>query len=254
MMDQFFWASETFDPQIEYRGIVGLIGSVNQPENYVDFENVRRAFFKSRALKGIARRRKLEVAKSISLFAKFIEEYGGFKDFKDFAVKLRAYTLFKVAPKVSGWDTAYNLGLLLRSFAKAEKDLSGLIRSLELSLKCFPAVGAKIALLFPFYALWVFRLWPETKPYIKCPIDWNIVKPYANLGLSCMTLKELRKDPKRAAEAIHRLAEELFPDDPAKIVLLWIVGHEWCTKPYKCYGIAGRKCWIFDLCTRGANR
>mgnify|MGYP000144318458 CR=1 FL=1 len=251
MMDQFFWTSEAFDPQKEYREIVGLIGSVDQIDKYMDFENVKKAFFKSRALRGIARRRKLEVAKSISLFAKFIKEYGNFKDFKEFAEKLRAYTLFKVAPQVSGWNTAYNLGLLLRSFSKAENDLGKLIKSFELSLKCFPAVGAKIALLFPFYALWVFRLWPEASTYIKCPIDWNIVKPYGNLGLSCMTLKELRKDPKRAAEAIHRLAEELFPEDPAKIVFLWIVGHEWCTKPYKCYGIAGRKCWIFDLCARG---
>jgi len=114
-------------------------------------------------------------------------------------------------------------------------------------------VGTKIATLFPYHAFWIFEIWPEVKKYVKCPIDWNIVKPYGMLELSCMTLKELRRDPKRASSAIYKLAEELFPNDPAKISFLWIAGHEWCTKPYRCYGLAGKKCWIFEICTRGGG-
>lgn len=251
MMDQFFWTSENFDPQIEYRGIVGLIGGIDDISKYKEFENVKEAFFRSRALRGIARGRKIEVARGISLFAEFLTKYGEFKNFNDFAIKLRAHVLFEVAPKVSGWDTSYNLGKLLRSFSKAEKTTEKLMESVILSLECLPAVGRKIATLFPFYAFWIFEIWPEIKRYVKCPIDWNMVKPYGMLQLSCMTLKELRRDPKRASSAIYKLAEELFPDDPAKISFLWIVGHEWCTKPYRCYGLAGKKCWIFEICTRG---
>jgi len=251
MMDQFFWTSEDFDPQVEYRGIVGLIGGVHEISKYKEFENVREAFFRSRALRGIARRRKIEVARGISLFAEFLLKYGPFKSFNDFAIKLRAYILFEVAPKISGWDTSYNLGKLLRLFAKAENSTDKLMESVILSLECLPAVGTKIATLFPYHAFWIFEIWPEVKKYVKCPIDWNIVKPYGMLELSCMTLKELRRDPKRASSAIYKLAEELFPNDPAKISFLWIVGHEWCTKPYRCYGLAGKKCWIFEICTRG---
>ncbi len=250
MLDQFFWASEEFDPLIEYRSIVNLIGDVSKIDNYTNFENVKQAFFKIRALRGIARKRKNQVAKSISLFAKFISKYSEFRNFKDFAEKLRAYTLFEVAQHISGWDSAYNLGLLLRSFSKAEKTINKLVESTKLALECYPAVGSKIASLFLFYAFWIFNLWPEVKQYIKCPIDWNVVKPYGNLGLSCMTLNELRRDPKKASQVIYKLAEELFPNDPAKISFLWIVGHEWCTKPYRCRDFIGRKCWIYNLCRR----
>jgi len=248
LLDQFFWAAEDFDPQSEYRRITGIIGPLNQLENYAEIEKVRGALFRSRVLRGIARRRKMEVARSIVLFTKFLKKYGENGSFREFAEKLRAYTLFELGPQITGWNASHRLGLLLRSFSKGEKSLPKLYEALKLSLECFPAVGSKIATLFSYYSGWIFNLWPEIKKYIECPIDWNTVKPYGNIGLSCLTIEELKKDPKKTGNAIKKLSRELFPDDPAKISFLWVVGHEWCTKPYKCYGNGIRKCWLIELC------
>ncbi len=253
ILDQFFWVSDEFNPELAFHSIRDIIGDVDNIENYADFTKVNEALMKIKILRGIAKRRKIEVARSISLFANFIIKYEPFRKFRDFAIKLRAYTLFEIPHQICNRDSIQNLGLLLRSFSKAESEIEQLVKAAQLALECYPAVGPKIASLFLFYIIWVFNLWPEAKPYINCPIDWNIAKPYLMLGLSSFRLKELRKDPKRASKAIYKLASELFPNNPANIVFLWIVGREWCTRPYRCKNFAGKKCWIYNLC-RGVSK
>ncbi|MCC6017939.1 MAG: terpene cyclase/mutase family protein [Candidatus Verstraetearchaeota archaeon] len=252
LLEQFFWAVD-YDPQREFVGLIDRIGRLDNVEKYVNYEDVKKALFRSKALSGVAKRKKEEAAKSISLYTKFLIENGEFESFEDYVNKLTKFTLLEMAPTLSGMTTAKKLGLLLRNYTKGENSAYKLFESMKLSLECFPSVGSKISTLYPYYVIWVYNVWSEMREYVEPPIDWNTVKPYVNLGLSNMTLKDLRKDPKKAYPAINRLAEELFPEDKAKISILWIAGREWCTKPHKCYGYMGRKCWFYDICGRGTK-
>lgn len=247
LLEQFFWAVE-YDPRTEYIGIIDGMGTLDNMNRYIELENVRRALFKSKALSGVARRKKEEIAKSITLYTRFLLQKNPMDEFRKFAKSLIEYTLFEIAPTLSGTTTAKKLGLLLRNYIMNEESMEKLLESFKLSLECFPSIGSKISTLYLYYTIWVYNIWSEARRYIESPIDWNTVKTYINLGLSNLTLKDLWKDPKRAAIAINRIAEELFPEDKAKISLFWTVGREWCTKPHKCYGYMGKKCWFYDIC------
>lgn len=249
LLEQFFWAAE-YEPQTEFIGVIDRVGTLDKIENYTDYEKIRKALFRSRVLTGVAKKKKEDAAKSITLFAKFLIQNDDINKFEEFVKKLIEFTLFEIAPTLSGATTARKLGLLLRNYTKNETEMYKLFESLKISLECFPSIGSKISTLYPYYTIWIYNIWNEAKKYVETPIDWNTVKTYINIGLSNLTLKDLRKDPRRASKAINKLSEELFPEDKAKISLLWIAGREWCTKPYKCYGHMGRKCWFYDICMR----
>jgi len=253
LLEQFFWAVD-YDPQTEFIGLIDRIGRLDDIEKYLNYEEVKKALFKSKALSGVAKRKKEEAARSISLYTKFLTENEEFEVFEDYVNNLIRFTLLEMAPMLSGMTTAKKLGLLLRNYTKKENNAYKLFESMKLSLECFPSIGSKISTLYPYYVIWVYNVWSKMKEYVEPPIDWNTVKPYVNLGLSNLTLKDLRKDPKKAYPAINRLAEELFPEDKAKISILWIAGREWCTKPHKCHGYMGRKCWFYEICGRGVKR
>jgi len=253
LLEQFFWAVD-YDPQTEFIGLIDRIGRLDDIEKYLNYEEVKKALFRSKALSGVAKRKKEEAAKSISLYTKFLTENEEFEVFEDYVNNLIRFTLLEMAPMLSGMTTAKKLGLLLRNYTKKENNAYKLFESMKLSLECFPSIGSKISTLYPYYVIWVYNVWSEMKEYVEPPIDWNTVKPYVNLGLSNLTLKDLKKDPKKAYPAINRLAEELFPEDKAKISILWIAGREWCTKPHKCHGYMGRKCWFYEICGRGVKR
>jgi len=249
LLEQFFWAVK-YEPQTEFIEIIDRVGMLDSIENYTNLENVKRALFKSRALSEVTKKKKEEAARSITLFAKFLMQNAEFNRFEDFTKNLMKFTLFEIAPTLSGATTAKKLGLLLRNYARNEVEMNKLFESLKMALECFPLVGSKISTLYPYYTIWVYDIWSEARRYVETPIDWNAVKTYINIGLSNLTLKDVRKDPKRVTQAINKLSEELFPEDKAKISLLWIAGREWCTKPYRCYGYMGRKCWFYDICMR----
>ncbi|MEM3886571.1 MAG: prenyltransferase/squalene oxidase repeat-containing protein, partial [Candidatus Methanomethylicia archaeon] len=122
LLEQFFWAAE-YEPQTEFIGVIDRVGTLDKIENYTDYEKIRKALFRSKALTGVAKKKKEDAAKSITLFARFLMQNNEINVFEEFVKKLIEFTLFEIAPTLSGATTARKLGLLLRNYTKNEIEM-----------------------------------------------------------------------------------------------------------------------------------
>ncbi len=256
ILEQFYWVTSEFDPQSEYLKLILQIGRLERVglSAYTDPHIVRRALFRSQSLRDQASGRKGEVAQSISLFATFLEE-DNFENFSKFALSVRRFILQK-APSLSlGWKRDTLLGELLRLEVKQQEDPSSLVKSFETAVKCLPGVGEKVYSLFLYYVGHVLNVWNDVPlNLLEVPTDWNLVKPYSMLRLSSIPLEQLRERPQLASEAIQQTAREMFSDDPGKLYGLWVVGHEWCARPWMCRDRTGRYCWLYAQCPYPKSR
>lgn len=256
ILEQFYWVTSEFDPQSEYLQLILQIGRLERVglAAYTDSHAIRRALFRSQSLRDQASTRKGEVAHSISLFATFLEECN-FQNFSEFALSIRSFILKKAPSLALGWKRDILLGGLLRLEVKQRTDPDSLVKSLEDSMKCFPGVGEKVYSLFLYYAGHVLNVWNDVPlRLLEVPTDWNLIKPYSMLQLSSTPLEQLRERPQLATEGIQQTAREMFSEDPGKLYGLWVVGHEWCARPWMCRDRTGRYCWLYAQCPYPKSR
>ncbi len=256
ILEQFYWVTSEFDPQSEY---LKLILQTGRPERvglagYTDSSTIRRALFRSQSLRDQASTRKGEVAQSISLFASFLDA-GKYPNFTEFALSIRRFILQKAPSLALGWKRDILLGELLRLEVKQRTDPRSLVKSFESSMKCFPAVGEKVYSLFLYYVGHVLNVWDDVPlSLLEVPTDWNLVKPYSMLHLSSIPLEQLKERPQLATESIQETAREMFREDPSKLYGLWVVGHEWCARPWMCRDRTGKYCWLYAHCPYPKSR
>jgi hypothetical protein len=256
ILEQFYWVTSEFDPQSEYLKLIIQVGRIEQVglPAYTDANTVRRALFRSQSLRDQASTRKGEVAHSISLFATFLEE-GNFENFTKFTLSLRRFILQKAPSLALGWKRDILLGELLRLDVKQRTDPKSLVKSFESSMKCFPGVGEKVYSLYLYYVGHVLNIWNDVPlNLLEVPTDWNLVKPYSMLHLSSIPLEQLKDRPQLASAGIQQTAREMFRDDPGKLYGLWVVGHEWCARPWMCRDRRGRYCWLYAQCPYPKSR
>lgn len=256
ILEQFYWVTSDFDPQSEYLRLIMQMGRLERVglDGYTDSQAVRRALFRSQILRDQASTRKGEVAHSISLFAAFLKTSKK-ESFREFALTLRRFALEKAPDLGIGWKRDTLLGGLLRLEVRQKDDPISLMRTLESALKCFPGVGEKVSALFLYYAGYIFNIWKDIPhDLIEVPVDWNLVKPYAMLGLTSTPLEQLKERPQLATDSIQETAREMFRDDPGKLYGLWVVGHEWCARPWMCRDKTGRYCWLYAQCPYPRSR
>jgi hypothetical protein len=256
ILEQFYWVTSEFDPQSEYLKLILQIGRLERVglAGYTDANTVRRALFRSQSLRDQASTRKGEVAHSISLFATFLEE-GKFENFTEFVLSVRRFILQKAPSLVLGWKRDILLGELLRLEVKERTDPRSLVKSLEISMKCLPGVGEKVYSLFLYYVGHVLNVWDDVPlDFLEVPTDWNLVKPYSMLHFTSTPLEELKKRPQLAMGSIQQTAREMFREDPGKLYGLWVVGHEWCARPWMCRDRAGRYCVLYAQCPYPKSR
>ncbi len=256
ILEQFYWVTSEFDPQAEYLKLILQIGRLERVgiTAYTDPHTLRRALFRSQSLRDQASTRKGEVALSISLFASFLRA-GDYPNFSKFAHSIRRFILEK-APSLSlGWKRDILLGELLRLEVKQKTDPLSLVNSFESSMKCLPAVGEKVYSLFLYYVGHVLNVWNDVPlSLLEVPTDWNLVKPYSMLQFSSIPLEQLKERPQLAAASIQQTAREMFREDPGKLYGLWVVGHEWCARPWMCRDKTGRYCWLYAQCPYPKSR
>lgn len=256
ILEQFYWVTSEFDPQSEYLKLILQIGRLERVglQAYTDSNSVRRALFRSQALRDQASTRKGEVAHSISLFATFLETRRN-DSFHKFTLALRKFILLNAPTLALGWKRAELLGELLRLEVQEKDDPSLLVASLESSMKCLPGVGEKVYALFLYYVGHILKIWEDIPlDLLEVPTDWNLVKPYAMLQFTSTPLAQLKERPQLAADSIQQAARELFKDDPGKLYGLWVVGNEWCARPWMCRDKAGRYCWLYAQCPYPKSR
>ncbi len=256
ILEQFYWVTSDFDPQSEFLALILQIGRLERVglQAYLDQSAVRRALFRSQALRDQASARKGEVAHSISLLAEFLTR-GKEQSFREFTLALRKFIFEKATEVEVGWKRDILLGELLRLEVKGKEDPVTLAGSLERALKCLPGVGDKVSSLFLYYTGHIFRIWSDLpRELLDVPIDWNLVKPYSMLGFSTVPLEQLKKRPQVATGSIHETARELFKDDPAELYGLWVVGQKWCARPWMCRDKTGNYCWLYAQCPYPQSR
>ncbi len=256
ILEQFYWVTSEFDPQAEYLKLILQVGRLERVGlgAYTDAHAVRRALFRIQTLREQASARKGEVAQSISLFATFLEK-GNHDNFQGFALALRQFILEKASTLAMGWKRDVLLGELLRLEVLQKTDSHSLVRSIEGAMKCFPGVGDKVYSLFLYYVGHVLKIWNDTPlNLLEVPTDWNLVKPFAMLRFTSTSLDQLKERPQLATESIQETAREMFRDDPGKLYGLWVVGHEWCARPWMCRDRAGRYCWLYAQCPYPKSR
>ena len=256
ILEQFYWVNSEFDPQAEYLKLILQIGRLERVglRAYTNTHAVRRALFRIQSLREQASARKGEVALSISLFATFLEQESH-ANFQSFALALRAFILEKAPTLALGWKRDVLLGELLRLEVLRRTDPHSLVRSVEGSMKCFPGVGDKVYSLFLYYTGHVLKIWNDIPlSLLEVPTDWNLVKPFAMLRFTSTPLEQLKERPQLAASSIQETAKEMFRDDPGKLYGLWVVGHEWCARPWMCRDRSGRYCWLYAQCPYPKSR
>ncbi len=256
ILEQFYWVTSEFDPQAEYLKLILQVGRLERVglTAYTDAHAVRRALFRIQSLREQASARKSEVAQSISLFATFLEKESH-DNFQSFGLALRKFILAKASTLALGWKRDVLLGELLRLEVLEKTDPQSLVRSIEGSMKCFPGVGDKVYSLFLYYIGHVFKIWDDLPlSLLDVPTDWNLVKPFAMLRLTTTPLDQLKERPQLATASIQETAKEMFQDDPGKLYGLWVVGHEWCARPWMCRDRAGRYCWLYAQCPYPQSR
>ncbi len=250
ILEQFYWVTSEFDPQAEYLKLILQVGRLERVglAAYTDANAVRRALFRIQSLREQASARKGEVAQSVGLFATFLEK-GRNDNFQNFALALREFVLEKASTLALGWKRDTLLGELLRLEVLQKTDSHSLVRSVESSMKCLPGVGDKVYSLFLYYIGHVLKIWNDLPlNLLEVPTDWNLVKPFAMLRFTSTSLDQLKERPQLATESIQETAREMFRDDPGKLYGLWVVGHDWCARPWMCRDRSGRYCWLYSQC------